>query len=334
MVCAAIDKIEGKNRSFWTGSVGWYDPHANQGIGEGAWNILIRTIEAKKAGSNWIASITAGGGITIGSIPQNEVDESKWKATALKRACGWELDSKTESELVSGNLEIFPVKSTQQKLTVKNQVGRIVELEDKDEVQNPLIFIDNLDSFSYNLIHYFASQEVDVLTLKGKGEQSETLAKNLEKLIQDTNPIAIVIGPGPGWPSESELTMQAAKLALSGIDIPVLGVCLGHQALALADGKNVVRSKKGPVHGQPVKVEHDGSGIFAGQKSPMTLTRYNSLIVEGKRGILRESAWSDKEVMGLTHPNFEVHGIQIHPESVGSELGYSILDSFLSKARC
>ena len=125
--------------------------------------------------------------------------------------------------------------------------------------------------------------------------------------------------------------MQAARLALSGIDIPVLGVCLGHQALALADGKNVVRSKKGPVHGQPVKVEHDGSGIFAGQESPMTLTRYNSLIVEGKRGILRESAWSDKEVMGLTHPNFEVHGIQIHPESVGSELGYSILDSFLSK---
>ena len=198
MVCAAIDKIEGKNRSFWTGSVGWYDPHANQGIGEGAWNILIRTIEAKKTGSNWIASITAGGGITIGSIPQNEVDESKWKATALKRACGWELDSKTESDLVSGNLEIYPVKSTQQKLTVKNKVGRIVELEDKDEVQNPLIFIDNLDSFSYNLIHYFASQEVDVLTLKGKGEQSETLAKNLEKLIQDTDPIGIVIGPGPG----------------------------------------------------------------------------------------------------------------------------------------
>ena len=84
-------------------------------------------------------------------------------------------------------------------------------------------------------------------------------------------------------PSESELTMQAARLALSGIDIPVLGVCLGHQALALADGKNVVRSKKGPVHGQPVKVEHDGSGIFAGQESPMTLTRYNSLIVEGKK---------------------------------------------------
>ena len=334
VVCAAIDKIEGKNRSFWTGSVGWYDPHANQGIGEGAWNILIRTIEAKKEGTNWIASITAGGGITIGSIPQNEVDESKWKATALKRACGWELDSKTESDLVSGDLEIYPVKSTQQTLTVKNQVGRIVELEDRNEVKNPLIFIDNLDSFSYNLIHYFASQDVDILTLKGRGEQSEALAKNLEKIIEETNPIAIVIGPGPGWPSESELTMQAARLALSGIEIPVLGVCLGHQALALADGKNVVRSKKGPVHGQPVKVEHDGSGIFAGQKSPMTLTRYNSLIVEGNTGILRESAWSDKEIMGLTHPNFEVHGIQIHPESVGSELGYSILDSFLSKARC
>ena len=91
VVCAAIDKIEGKNRSFWTGSVGWYDSHANQGVGEGAWNILIRTIEAKKVGSNWIASITAGGGITIGSIPQNEVDESKWKATALKKHVdgGW-----------------------------------------------------------------------------------------------------------------------------------------------------------------------------------------------------------------------------------------------------
>ena len=83
-MCAAIDKIEGKNRSFWTGSLGWYDPHANQGIGEGAWNILIRTIEAKKAGSNWIASITAGGGITIGSIPQNEVDESNGSNSTQK----------------------------------------------------------------------------------------------------------------------------------------------------------------------------------------------------------------------------------------------------------
>ncbi len=334
VVCSAIDKLEGKNRSFWTGSVGWYEPHANQGVGEGSWNILIRTIEARKSGNNWIASITAGGGITIGSIPQNEVDESKWKATALKSACGWKLNSKTESGLVSGNLEIYPVKSTQQTLTAKNRVGRIVELEDRDKVENPLIFIDNLDSFSYNLIHYFASQEVDVLTLKGRGEQSEKLALDFKKLIEETKPVAIVIGPGPGWPSESKLTMEAARFALSGIDIPVLGVCLGHQALALADGKKVVRSKNGPVHGEPVEVEHDGSGIFAGQKSPMTLTRYNSLIVEGKQGILRESAWSNKEIMGLTHPNFDVHGIQIHPESVGSEFGYSILDSFLSKARC
>ena len=192
VVCAAIDKIEGKNRSFWTGSVGWYDPHANQGIGEGAWNILIRTIEAKKAGSNWIASITAGEELQLVQSHKTKLMNQNGRQQHSK-GMWMELDSKTESDLVSGNLEIYPVKSTQQKLTVKNKVGRIVELEDKDEVQNPLIFIDNLDSFSYNLIHYFASQEVDVLTLKGKGEQSETLAKNLEKLIQDTNPIGIVI---------------------------------------------------------------------------------------------------------------------------------------------
>lgn len=334
VVCAGVDKIEARNRSFWTGSVGWFEPHAAGGVGEGAWNILIRTIEAKKSGNTWNASITAGGGITIASNPKNEVEESKWKSTALKKACGWTLSEEIETHLASGKLEIYPVKVKQQRLEIEPEIGSISKYPDYERLAKPILFIDNLDSFSYNLVHYFASQNFDVLVIDGKGNDSETVAENFEEILEKVQPSALVIGPGPGWPNESKLSMKAADLALSGLEFPTLGVCLGHQALALADGWDVKRSKNGPVHGRPVTVDHDRTGIFAGKESPMRLTRYNSLIVDGKGESLVECAWSDSENMALTHPELDVYGLQVHPESVGSEYGFSLLKSFLDKAQC
>jgi anthranilate synthase/aminodeoxychorismate synthase-like glutamine amidotransferase len=127
--------------------------------------------------------------------------------------------------------------------------------------------------------------------------------------------------------------MALAHHALAGqLSIPVLGVCLGHQALALADGMEVVPSPHGPVHGVPVRIEHDGTGLFATSTSPEAFTRYNSLVVnenEGHSFIINGRESETGLVMGIRHSSHPIHGVQFHPESIGSPEGRAIIQEFL-----
>ena len=118
--------------------------------------------------------------------------------------------------------------------------------------------------------------------------------------------------------------------------MPVLGVCLGHQALALADGRQVNPSPFGPIHGVPVDIEHDGSGVFTSQGSQLKMTRYNSLVAveDGEHTLIVNAVEADSGlIMGLRHPTLNIHGVQFHPESIGSEDGKTLLENFLALAR-
>jgi anthranilate synthase/aminodeoxychorismate synthase-like glutamine amidotransferase len=184
-----------------------------------------------------------------------------------------------------------------------------------------VVLIDNYDSFVYNLARYvgelgYARRVVrhDAITL------SELSA---------LNPSHIIISPGPGAPQEAGISLELIKHFASRM--PILGVCLGHQAIGEAFGGQVVRAQC-PMHGKSSQVSHDGSGIFAGISSPLTVGRYHSLIVEPQSlpESLRVTAWSaEGEIMGLEHRSLPVYGVQFHPESVLTESGYCLLKNFL-----
>jgi len=127
--------------------------------------------------------------------------------------------------------------------------------------------------------------------------------------------------------------MAFAHHALAGqLAVPVLGVCLGHQALALADGMEVIPSPHGPVHGVPVRIEHENTGVFRGSQSPGTYTRYNSLIVNELSDhalVVNAREVNSSLVMGLEHPSYPIHGTQFHPESIGSPEGSALIQEFL-----
>ena len=136
------------------------------------------------------------------------------------------------------------------------------------------------------------------------------------------SPTHLIVSPGPGNPDEAGISMDAIK-HFAG-KIPVLGVCLGHQALALADGRNVVSSPFGPVHGVPVEVDHDGTGVFVGQGQGLKFTRYNSLVAieDGEHQLVVNATEATSGlIMGLRHPTLPLHGVQFHPESIGSRDG-------------
>jgi anthranilate synthase/aminodeoxychorismate synthase-like glutamine amidotransferase len=148
------------------------------------------------------------------------------------------------------------------------------------------------------------------------------------------NPTHLILGPGPGNPSDSELTMALSRHALAGqLNVPLLGVCLGHQALAEAGGMNVIRAPLGPVHGTPRPCHHNSSGIFAGIDSPTNFTRYHSLVVEGQKPnsqlVISATDQSKSIIMALQHTTLPICSVQFHPESVGSEHGNILLTNFL-----
>ena len=178
---------------------------------------MIRTLEARYTTEGWQGTVVAGGGITIESNPESEVAESVWKAAALRRACGW-LSSETKP-MIKGELGIYPLYLEQKKF----------EIKEKFDLR--IAFIDNLDSFSYNIIHALQMFGCEVDVIHGRGE------------ITDFDHDAVVIGPGPGRPEISPITMHAA-----GLKIPVLGICLGHQAIGLSRGMKLIESPFGPVH--------------------------------------------------------------------------------------
>ena len=187
-----------------------------------------------------------------------------------------------------------------------------------------IALIDNYDSFTFNLVHYFGELGAKVRVHRNdKIESAAVLA---------AEPDAIVLSPGPCTPKEAGICLDLIKAA--GGNVPILGVCLGHQAIGEAFGGKVVRAPK-PVHGKLSEIRHDGTGIFRGINSSFKATRYHSLVVERESLPPELAATADTDdglIMGLAHKRFPVHGVQFHPESIASEHGHLLLRNFLEIA--
>jgi len=187
-----------------------------------------------------------------------------------------------------------------------------------------IVLIDNYDSFTFNLFHY----------LGGLGAEVRVFRNNkiaVERVIA-MDPDAVVLSPGPCTPNEAGICLDLISKAGSGI--PMLGVCLGHQAIGQAFGGSVVRAPV-PVHGKLSVMRHEGQGIFRGINAPFRATRYHSLVVV-RQDLPHELAVTaetdDGLIMGLAHRTLPVHGVQFHPESIASEHGHLMLRNFLETA--
>lgn len=185
-----------------------------------------------------------------------------------------------------------------------------------------VLIVDNYDSFTFNLYQYIGE-----LGARPRVVRNDALSAD-EALAQESE--RIVVSPGPCTPNEAGISVELIRKAAGRV--PVLGVCLGHQALGQAFGGRVVRAQR-LMHGKTSEIHHDGRTIFTGLPSPFTATRYHSLIVD--RGSLPEclevSAWTDDGVvMGLRHKQFPVEGVQFHPESILTSVGKQLLRNFLA----
>jgi para-aminobenzoate synthetase component II len=187
----------------------------------------------------------------------------------------------------------------------------------------PRVFvIDNYDSFTYNLVQYLGELGSDITVRRN---DRVTIAE-----IVGTRPTHLVVSPGPCTPNEAGISMAAIQ-HFGAAGVPVLGVCLGHQAIAQVYG-GVVRRAEAPVHGKTDEIAHDGRGVFAGLPDPFTATRYHSLIVDDLPARhLEVAAWNREGiVMGVRHRELPVHGVQFHPESILTEVGHDLLRNFLT----
>lgn len=184
-----------------------------------------------------------------------------------------------------------------------------------------LVLVDNRDSFTFNLVQALEALGARVEVVPGR-------STSLEGLLA-LRPDHILIGPGPGGPAAARLGLQLVRSP--AVDVPVLGVCLGHQVLALALGARVEPSRE-PVHGRPARIAHDGLGVFRGLPSPVVMGRYHSLAVVEKSlpAELAVSARADDgTVQGLRHRTRPLESVQFHPESILSEHGSALLGNFL-----
>jgi len=185
-----------------------------------------------------------------------------------------------------------------------------------------ILMIDNYDSFTWNLVHYLMElgQEVRV-------ERNDALSASAALA---TGADAIVLSPGPCTPDQAGVSLDLVH-ACADSGTPLLGVCLGHQAIGQAFGGRVVRG--GLMHGKASAIRHDGTGLFAGLPSPFHGTRYHSLVVEDLPDALHVNARSpDDKVMGFRHVDLPIHGVQFHPESIATEHGHHMLANFLTVA--
>ncbi|MGL4313614.1 MAG: anthranilate synthase component II [Sphingomonas sp.] len=182
-----------------------------------------------------------------------------------------------------------------------------------------ILVIDNYDSFTWNLVHYLMELGAEVRVVRNDAlTAAEALASNAH---------GFLISPGPKTPDDAGVSLDlVAACAMAGK--PLLGVCLGHQAIGQHFGGRVVRG--GLMHGKTSPVRHDGTGLFAGLPSPFTATRYHSLIVEGApAGLVVNATADDGSVMGFRHESLPIHGVQFHPESIATEHGHAMLGNFL-----
>lgn len=188
-----------------------------------------------------------------------------------------------------------------------------------------LLLIDNYDSFTYNLVHYFGELGADVV-----------VRRNDALNVQDAMGMgaqAIVLSPGPCDPEQAGICLPLT-LAAAEAGLPLFGVCLGHQTIGQAFGGDVVRAGQ-IVHGKMGQIHHSGQGVFAGLPSPFLATRYHSLIVDRATlpACLAVTAWlEDGTIMGLRHRDKPIEGVQFHPESIASEHGHQIIRNFLTHA--
>jgi len=191
-----------------------------------------------------------------------------------------------------------------------------------------LLMIDNYDSFTYNLVQYFGELKAEVQVHRN----DKISIADIEKL----NPKHLVISPGPCTPNEAGISLEAIK-HFAG-KLPILGVCLGHQAIGQAFGGKIVHANA-IMHGKTSMIQHKDIGVFKGIPSPFEATRYHSLVIEKKSipDCLEVTAWTENEkgevdeIMGVRHRELEVEGVQFHPESILTEHGHALLKNFLAR---
>jgi anthranilate synthase component 2 len=187
-----------------------------------------------------------------------------------------------------------------------------------------ILVIDNYDSFTYNLVHYL--NELGAETHVHRND-----AITVEAAL-GLKPQGVLLSPGPCTPNEAGICLDL--LAAAPDDLPIFGVCLGHQAMGQAFGGKVIRARQ-LMHGKTSPIHHTGKGVFAGLKNPFTATRYHSLCIEKETApnILEVTAWTDDgEIMGVQHKTRPIHGVQFHPESIATECGHELLANFLDIA--
>ena len=188
-----------------------------------------------------------------------------------------------------------------------------------------LVMIDNYDSFTYNLVQYLGELGEHVRTFRN----DEITLNDIEAM----RPDRIMISPGPCTPNEAGISLSVIE-AFKG-QLPILGVCLGHQSIGQAFGGQVVHAKN-IMHGKTSEIEHNNKGVFKGLPSPYTVTRYHSLVVERESlpSCLEVTAWTASgEIMGLRHKELAIEGVQFHPESIHTEHGHALLKNFLETTK-
>lgn len=185
-----------------------------------------------------------------------------------------------------------------------------------------ILMIDNYDSFTYNLVQYFGSLKADVKVYRNDALTVDEIRR--------MKPQKIVISPGPGRPEDAGISIDIIKEL--GPDIPILGVCLGHQGIGYAFGGKIISAKR-LMHGKTSMIKHNGRGIFKDIPDPFEATRYHSLVIDPKHvpdclDVIAKTT-DDKEIMGVQHKTYPIYGVQFHPESILTKQGINILRNFL-----
>ena len=187
------------------------------------------------------------------------------------------------------------------------------------------VLIDNYDSFTYNLVHYIGELGKEVKVIRND------VMSTIEVLL--LSPEAVVISPGPGIPDNSGICIDLVQEA-SENKIPVLGVCLGHQIIGQALGANIIRAPH-PIHGMVDKILHEEKHIFKNIPSPLSATRYHSLVIEPNSvpdSLVVNAKTKDNLIMGISHKDLPIHGVQFHPESIATLEGYNLIANFIEIA--